>query len=499
MPRLTFEALMAPGGLLDSGSRLTQTLIETPFKREQMRQGIREQELGRAEQKQLRADSIAREDMLTEKQAKREDERSAKQGRVGYYQAKAGQADNRYAAAMKQASDNFEKKMVAQIKATGAKEPQQEVMLELMKQASSNINAAMNNKDFASKFADDPTFFARKYKEAFEALNKEFGERMLTPKNLMNSTIIEDSGVDEQLIKELQQAAKESVGAWENLRKEVGAVQTRIDAREFMQNNGLTTETYGLPREQTARGAAPGNTLGAALIPPTGTKQPEGPTAPKGLNLDDEDDVPIQVQTPADPQYLQAKQLQALADAIMGPSRNAALAQANRPHEQRNAMLDEAADLPANAPARSPEFNKRMKLEGAAAALDAASIDPNPAAFDDALMMYFRNAGVPEDQLPGYLQAARSAFPAGPGTMSAVNEIAKREGTAAFFKSLKDDPYSFSSPQALNARTVAENDVLQRMILDKLGRVRQGVAAISGPTAGPSAITTPSSWNPNAR
>src|SRR5690349_10804416 len=45
MPRLTAEALMAPGGLLDAGSRLTQTLLTVPFQREQFRAGLDEKAL----------------------------------------------------------------------------------------------------------------------------------------------------------------------------------------------------------------------------------------------------------------------------------------------------------------------------------------------------------------------------------------------------------------------------------------------------------------------
>lgn len=62
MARLTLESLMAPGGLLDAGSRLTQTLITVPYEREQFRTALQEKEIERT----------------------RASEREAKSDRVGY-------------------------------------------------------------------------------------------------------------------------------------------------------------------------------------------------------------------------------------------------------------------------------------------------------------------------------------------------------------------------------------------------------------------------------
>lgn len=62
MARVTAESLMAPGGLLDAGSRLTQTLINVPFQREQFRAGLDEKAL-----------------LL-----KREDDQRSKNDKVGY-------------------------------------------------------------------------------------------------------------------------------------------------------------------------------------------------------------------------------------------------------------------------------------------------------------------------------------------------------------------------------------------------------------------------------
>ena len=45
MPRITAESLMAPGGLLDESSRLTQTLLTVPFQREQIRARLDEKAL----------------------------------------------------------------------------------------------------------------------------------------------------------------------------------------------------------------------------------------------------------------------------------------------------------------------------------------------------------------------------------------------------------------------------------------------------------------------
>lgn len=62
MARITAESLMAPGGLLDAGSRLTQTLINVPFQRQQFKAGLDERAL----------------------MIQREDDRIAKTDKVGY-------------------------------------------------------------------------------------------------------------------------------------------------------------------------------------------------------------------------------------------------------------------------------------------------------------------------------------------------------------------------------------------------------------------------------
>jgi hypothetical protein len=62
MARLTLDALMAPGGLLDAGSRLTQTLVTVPFEREQYRGKLEAEALGR----------------------EREDQRIVKTDKIGY-------------------------------------------------------------------------------------------------------------------------------------------------------------------------------------------------------------------------------------------------------------------------------------------------------------------------------------------------------------------------------------------------------------------------------
>lgn len=75
MPRLTAESLMAPGGLLDAGSRLTQTLINVPFQREQFRAGLDERAL----------------------MVKREDDRIAKGEKVGYLKDRISATQQRIA------------------------------------------------------------------------------------------------------------------------------------------------------------------------------------------------------------------------------------------------------------------------------------------------------------------------------------------------------------------------------------------------------------------
>lgn len=75
MPRLTAEALMAPGGLLDAGSRLTQTLINVPFQREQFRAGLDEKAL----------------------MIKREDDRISKNEKVGYLKDRISATQQRIA------------------------------------------------------------------------------------------------------------------------------------------------------------------------------------------------------------------------------------------------------------------------------------------------------------------------------------------------------------------------------------------------------------------
>jgi len=520
MPRLTFEALMAPGGLLDAGSRLTQTLIETPFKREQMRQGIREQEIGRAEQRNLRAIAFAREDKLRDEQNKREDARVEKKGRIDYYGAKASQADARYAAAMKQAGDNFEKKMLAQIKAKGGDEKQQAIWVKMMEQASSNVNAALQNKDLQAKFTNDPAFFSTTYKQAHDALMEQFGDKAVTTSGMINATTMQDSNVDEQLIKELEMSAQESIGAWENLRIETGAAKSRVDAHNFMQKNGLGTETDGLPKGPSGKKLG---VPGAEPAKPIVTNADAGavnPNAPLALNTYDAVPPPV-IQGAMRPEDIRRTQLTAMADLLTGAGKtnvdtvNTAIQSGNTAEDS----MYNAGDVTL----RANDDTKRLADRNAVdAATTSRAMDPDAQGWQDTLMS-FGEANVPPEQMPEYLRLANLYLPAGSGTLSAARQ--KTEDAAKLRRTQRNDYHELNgdiSPQARQMmgafqgvplvnydpvgmfpptrRISDENAIMDSFIFDRLARAAAEAKKGAG-TAGPARLTAPPNFdlNPYAR
>lgn len=259
MPRLTFEALMAPGGLMDSGSRLTQTLVETPLKREQLRQGIREQELGRAEQAKIRSEAFAREDKIRTEQNTREDARVGKAGRIDYYKGRVNAADAHLQLAIREASDAFEKRMTAKYAGAGASASQ----MEIVKQAVEIVKSKLANPALVEGIQSDPTLIGRTMDQAMAAVNAQFkSSGLLTPELSAMAMSSQAAGLDPQMKDEIERATKSSVDAWDLYRKEVGAADNRVEAQRFMQNNGMGTETYGLPKEKTAAaGAAPAESI----------------------------------------------------------------------------------------------------------------------------------------------------------------------------------------------------------------------------------------------
>jgi hypothetical protein len=150
--------------------------------------------------------------------------------------------------------------------------------MEIVKQAVEIVKSKLANPALVEKLKADPGLIMRTMDEAMAAVNKQFAG-MLTPEALISATSSGAAALDPQMMQEIDRASKDAVNAWELYRKEVGAAETRVEARAFMQNNGMGGENYTL-RGQNAP-AAPG----AAPVNPVVTKAATGAVDPNESEL----------------------------------------------------------------------------------------------------------------------------------------------------------------------------------------------------------------------
>jgi hypothetical protein len=232
MARITAESLMAPGGLLDAGSRLTQTLMTVPFQREQFKAGLDEKAL----------------------MTQREDQRIAKTDKIGYLKDRISTTQQRIAELRRalMLGDKNEAAVALKELQSGANGAKASKAVLDVAQRVGDYEAKLREETktkLGAKFAtaeteNDIKDSVAKYEQEEVARAKRLGdwpqEADATMATLMASGSLKGLNLDAikadpQLQTELDAALDQQSQLFDQYRQLVGQAQDVVDTRSFLQ------------------------------------------------------------------------------------------------------------------------------------------------------------------------------------------------------------------------------------------------------------------------
>lgn len=397
MPRLTMEALMAPGGLLDAGSRLTQTLVETPFRREQFRAGIREKELERAEGKALRQEAF-----------RREDERTAKGGRLEFLKSKVGAAEKKEAQLREAMLAKEETRLRAMMKTGGAKPEDADVVIDLLK-------ASFAKEGDLEQFSKDPAGVGKRHTLKVKgAVDEAKRLGLLTPQQAASIVMSDAFQADDNTGQSLHLAVAESTKAWEDWAKEAGVARDTVKAQKFIDTMLPTVEADAIPaapvQSQSERDLGfPGmEALGAEAF---GTQAYRKDAAPKTMDDVLEEEVAAAGAQPVPPMLAQDREddlIMAAQSAAQNPAMSAQIRDVNKELSANFAVTDRPFELPKGVPG-GPAYEANRAARTAAAQVPLLTTDPRQASWGAFLKDFGASVGVAPEQFKAFEQEAAAA------------------------------------------------------------------------------------------
>lgn len=269
MARVTAESLMAPGGLLDAGSRLTQTLLTVPFQRQQFKAGLDEKAL----------------------MTQREDDRISKTDKIGYLKDRISTTQQRIAELRNSLNVGNRTEAALKLKALGKSGGSGAT------KATLDIAERVGKKrdELYTQFYDKIKggFLKGKTKDDIDAMVQQFeADEIADAKRLGNWTDEDERGgmmslkgldldmikADPQLQTELDAALDQQSQLFSQYRELVGQAQDVVDTRAFLERSLPGMAPKGKQKEEpNLYPPGMGNSHPDEMNPPTMATVPDGP------------------------------------------------------------------------------------------------------------------------------------------------------------------------------------------------------------------------------